>query len=437
MTYVRHIIKGIFIIAFSRGFLETYLKIAPETSRIFCEIPIILFILLVVISQFAKLKLPGLIYLLIFIIMSVISMIDNNTPFTLFHTFIRHCLIGVTFFYLILNLKLSERDLISIWNLILILIIAQIPIAVIKLLTIGVSEGPMIGSIANLGGSISTVLPMLGTVIFASLYFYYRSKYNLLIIIGLLFFGFVGLKRAISIFLPLTFAITYLSFHFLEKKKNILTPIATKTVLFIIFTIPFCFYLLVRLSPSLNRENKIWGSFDLGFTIDYMQYYETRSDYNEILNNRLEGTGRYTAWQAAQNFIQHSKYSFLKGIGPGFIETTSLEGNYNSLEILSLGYGVGMIGGLRIFLQIGFIGLAVFLIFHAKIFILIMRKFKQKVRQSNTDVYIFIALVSFFVFFIDVLTYSPTMLIEPAIVFTFYFILASALKFKSSSDKII
>jgi hypothetical protein len=195
--------------------------------------------------------------------------------------------------------------------------------------------------------------------------------------------------------------------------------------------------MLVRLSPSLNKENKIWGSFDPGFTIDYMESYETRKDYNELLGNRLDGTGRYDAWQAAQSYIHQGSYSVFQGIGPGYIESTVNGGSDQALARMSLGYGVAMIGGVRIFLQIGFIGLAVYLFFHMKIFMRIKRKFKYRVVKSNIDVYVFIAIVSFFVFFIDVLTYSPTMLLEPAIGFTFYFILALALKLNPSNNLII
>jgi hypothetical protein len=437
MIFAKQIIKGIFIIAFFRGFLETYLKITPELSRLFCEIPIMLLMVYVFIFQFNKLKVPGFLYLLVFVLMSVVSKFANNIPLIMFVAFLRHYMIGIIFFYLILNLKFSEKDLFSIWNVVLFLIIVQIPIAVVKLLTIGAAETPMIGSIANVGGSISTILPMLGTVIFASFYFYSKSRKYLLIILGLLFCGFVGLKRAISIYLPLTFIVTFLSFHFMEKKKNVTSLLTSKGVVFIIVSAPVCFYLLVRLSPSLNEENKIWGSFNPEFTIEYMQSYETRSDFNEALANRLEGTGRYNAWQAAQSFIQTSSYSVFQGIGPGYIESSVLGGSDKALELMSLGYGVAMIGGVRIFLQIGFIGLAVFLFFHVKIFMQIMKKFKSRVHRSNTDKYIFIAVVSFFVFFTDILTYSPTMLIEPAIGFTFYFILALALKLNNSNNAII
>jgi len=437
MIFVKQIIKLIFIIAFFRGFLETYLNITPELSRSLCEVPILLLMMYVFVSQFSKLKVPGLIYLLIFVLISVISKFSNNMTFLQFLAFIRHYLIGIIFFYLILNLNIAEKDLKSIWKLVLFLIIVQIPIAVVKLLTMGAAETPMIGSIANLGGSISTILPMLGTVIFASFYFFYGERKNLLIIVGLLFCGFVGLKRAISIYLPLTFIITFLSYHFLEKKKNIASLFASNSVVFIMIMTPICFYLLVRLSPSLNQENQIWGSFDPGFTIDYMQSYETRSDYNELLGNRLEGTGRYNAWQAAQSFIQTSRYSYFKGIGPGYIESSALGGADEALSLISLGYGVAMIGGVRIFLQIGLIGLAAFLFFHVKIFMQILRKLQTRVHKSNNDVFVFIAFVSFFVFFIDILTYSPTMLIEPAIGFTFYFILALALKLNSNKNAII
>src|ERR1035437_10270805 len=127
MIFVKQIIKLIFIIAFFRGFLETYLNITPELSRSFCEVLILLLIMYVFVSRFSKLKVPGLIYLLIFVLISVISKFSNNIPSLLFLSFIRHYMIGIIFFYLILNLNIAEKDLKSIWKLVLFLIIVQIP----------------------------------------------------------------------------------------------------------------------------------------------------------------------------------------------------------------------------------------------------------------------------------------------------------------------
>jgi hypothetical protein len=438
MTFVKQIIKVILILAFFQGFLETYLNIPPETTKFICEAFILVLWIYVFMFHFAELKLPSLVYFIIFILISVISLLSNHGPLLMLLVFVRRYLLGIVFFYLILNLKLSEKDLLSIWKLIFILFLVQIPIALVKLLTIGAAETPMIGSIANLGGSISTVLPMMATVIFASFYFYYGSKKNLLIILGFLFFGFVGLKRAIAIFLPLTFLFTYITYLILERTKGLSFIFNIKNVVLVLFSLPICFYLLVRLSPSLNKEDKIWGSFDSKFTVEYMQTYETRSDYSEKLANRVQGTGRFTAWQAANTFIQSSSFSPFLGMGPGVIETSSLfNDNDKTLELLSLGYGVSMIGGIRIFLQIGYIGLGIFILFNLNLFLKILKKYKNRDHESKTNVYLLIAICSFFVFFIDILIYSPTIITEPALGFSFYFFAASALKFTSSNKPVL
>lgn len=220
MKIAKHIIKGILIIAFFQGFIETYLKISPETSRLIYESAILIMLFIVSVLHFKELKFPGLPYILIFIFISVLSLMSNHSPLLMLLIFLRRYLFGIIFFYLILNVKLSEKDLLSIWELIIVLFLIQIPVALIKLITIGAAETPMIGSIANLGGSISTILPMLGTVIFASFYFFNESKKYLLPIVGFLFFGFVGLKRAIIIFLPITFLLAFIFYYLLEKKES-------------------------------------------------------------------------------------------------------------------------------------------------------------------------------------------------------------------------
>ena len=47
----------------------------------------------------------------------------------------------------------------------------------------------------------------------------------------------------------------------------------TKYLKYVLLIIPLIFYLGVRLNPTLNKEEKIWGSFDLYMSLSIPKMY--------------------------------------------------------------------------------------------------------------------------------------------------------------------
>jgi hypothetical protein len=143
------------------------------------------------------------------------------------------------------------------------LINVQIFLSFIKLFTFGIQEW-VVGSISRTGGGIATPFPILAFILL-----WLHKKHDLkmkdwVYILAILFVGFMSLKRAIWFMMPI---IIFLFLIYIPRRK------VSSRVILVIPLIPVLFYLGVRLNPTLNKEDKIWGSFDMDFVINYTTEY--------------------------------------------------------------------------------------------------------------------------------------------------------------------
>ena len=173
-----------------------------------------------------------------------------------------------------------SSDSFKVWieKLIYEILIVQIGLTLLKFIIVGPTEN-IVGSVASQGGAIATTLPILG---FAFLWTKRKGKFEIrdwFITIGLVFIGFASLKRAIWFIMPI---IIILFMFYIPRIK-----IPPKVILFTLLAVPLVFYLGVRYSPSLNKEGRVGGSFDINYTLDYAQTYM----FGEKKDNQL-GQGR-------------------------------------------------------------------------------------------------------------------------------------------------
>ena len=139
----------------------------------------------------------------------------------------------------------------------------QILLSVVKVITLGLQES-VVGSVSYIGGGQATSLPVLGFILL------WMSRQGNFVkkdwgyIFLLLVIGFASFKRAVWFITP---AVIFMFMYYVPQK------ISFTKLLYYIPLIPIVFYAGVRLSPSLNKENKIGGSFDLQYAYDYVQFY--------------------------------------------------------------------------------------------------------------------------------------------------------------------
>jgi hypothetical protein len=160
------------------------------------------------------------------------------------------------------------------------LLTIQVFLTAVKILTVGLKESP-VGSMAYIGGGAATLVPVLGFIL---MWLYKQGDFkrkDWYYIFLLIFVGFASLKRAIWFILP---TIVILFLYYIPKRLKI------SNLINYIPLIPLIFYAGVRLNPTLNKEGKLGGSFDLQYVLDYVKIYSF-GEATGTSNIQL-GTGR-------------------------------------------------------------------------------------------------------------------------------------------------
>ena len=188
----------------------------------------------------------------------------QNTITIVLSQYSRYVEILVLYFivkYIIYNGK-GERLLSLFYDIGLI----QIIISIFKTFAIGWQMEGLVGSFQIIGGAMGTTIPILW---FINLWYYRKGKFgkwDWLYILGLLLVGFTTGKRAVMFILPVVVAAFMIYVPKLRLKGS--------TIAITILLVPLLLYLGVRLTPSLNPEHKIWGSFDWEYAMGYAETYQ-------------------------------------------------------------------------------------------------------------------------------------------------------------------
>lgn len=142
----------------------------------------------------------------------------------------------------------------------------QIIISVFKMFAIGWQMEGLVGSFTVIGGAQGTTIPILW---FINLWYYRKGqlgKWDWLYVLGLLLVGFTSGKRAVMFILPVVVAAFMIYVPKLRLKGS--------TIVMTILLVPLLLYCGVRLTPTLNPEHKIWGSFDWEYAMGYAETYQ-------------------------------------------------------------------------------------------------------------------------------------------------------------------
>lgn len=145
----------------------------------------------------------------------------------------------------------------------------QIIISVVKLLLFQKQIEGLVGTMTISGGAQGTTIPILGFIV---LWFYRNGKMawkDWMFVAGLLLVGFTTGKRAVWFVFPFVIATFMIYVQGIRLNKYIVLGIAA---------IPIVFYFGARLTPTLNPEHKVWGSFDLEYMFDYAETYQFGED---------------------------------------------------------------------------------------------------------------------------------------------------------------
>jgi len=277
-----------------------------------------------------------------------VSAFANNDSWTILVSqyslyFIAFCL----WFLVRKELSINYNRLIIIKQLTYDLILMQIIISIGKLFIFGGRQiESIVGSLSHLGGADGTILPIMGFVV---LWFYKSGnlqRKDWIFVVGLMLIGFLAGKRAIWFILPLVIAAFMI---YVPRLKM------TRTMWIAIMMAPVAFYLGARLTPTLNPDHKVWGSFNIGYTFDYARAYQFGNKANTI-DKRAQGRSGATMalWD---KWISDDEFTGNDWIGIGMSKMYATD--YSEFDALNLGINSkGSATGLfQTYVTTGYLGL--------------------------------------------------------------------------------
>lgn len=157
----------------------------------------------------------------------------------------------------------NEKD--KIWQFLYEFVILQIIISLFKLVIFRLQIEGLVGSFTISGGGVGTSFPIIG---FYIIYLYRKGVLNKVdwwLIVGLFLLGWTTGKRAVWIILPV---VIMLFFSYVRGVR------LNKYMILGLLAFPIMIYFGARLTPTLNPEHQVWGSFDLQHLYDYANKYQ-------------------------------------------------------------------------------------------------------------------------------------------------------------------
>lgn len=176
-------------------------------------------------------------------------------------------------------------------------------------------------------------------------------------LVGLLLIGIMTGKRAVVVLFPLFFVIFAL---YVARKKY------PKMVMAVIVLAPLLFYFGLRLTPSLNPENKVWGSFDIEYALNYGKDYSMGE--TDQYGNREKGVGRVGAtllmWEWIKDVDNYDTHSWFGHGVERIYKSNDFEHYYDKDYNFGINHRGSMTGAVMWYLAFGLIGLILFMIYY-------------------------------------------------------------------------
>jgi len=326
----------------------------------------------------------------------------------------RGYLIPYLFFLTLIKINFSKLDYRKMDKLFFSLFILQVFASIIKLIIHGVDE-KIVGTISTSGGSLHTSIPIMiysfivGSYLFENIS---KSKFNLLIF-GFMIFIISGAKRAIWAYLIVMMIVWYfLYYRTYLKRKIIIRPVTISSLVIISF---FLIYVGAKITPTLNPEHEVGGSFDTHYIADYVYTYNFYDSRRQAYQGRFGGTFIILKemFTASRTWIKNKKtFSWMFGFGPSSFYGDNYLTDSDVLYETNVSYYRKFIptGFYNALFMFGLFGTIAIILYFRKILIIlkqIQKKWQNKFTKS--DYAIHFALTSYFIWvFIEFFTYSAT-----------------------------
>lgn len=335
-------------IFFLKGYIE-YFSLLPSLLNIVAlGIIFVLFIVSLILNR--NRKYIHILNILVMICVAIISgKLNGFSSYDIFY-YLRTLFLPAYLYYLFLfNTNDSVRDFN--YHLVIFFFALQIPASFVKLLVFGGPEiEDHIGTVSLYQGSMTTLIAGIGAAYSFSKYLHTRKNLYLLVILLFIMFSQIGGKRMVLFLIP---CIMIIQFFIYTKQVKIKITRYLVLLPVIISFLMFLTYFIVRLNPSFNREEVVWGSFDLGYAMSFVFDYSVR-DLNQFDMSRNEALMYFLEYMSNQ-----SVSTILFGHGAGLLLDYKFVESSGVTELFEVRYG-GRMAFVWILLQTGLLGVVTF-----------------------------------------------------------------------------
>ena len=338
-----------------------------------------------------------------FVYYFLVSFLLNHDAITIIFSQLSRYIICFIVYMVFYKISTSNAKILYNYNtLFLYLFLLQIIITILKIILIGQFE-PIVGSISYVGGAMGTTIPLLALLWLSINTNQNFGKWTWLFMFAMMMVGFASSKRAVWVIVPGIFIL----YAFWVVKKKI------GNTLKILFAIaPLLFYFGLRLTPSLNPDNKIWGQFDPVYAWNYAMDYSMGKEDSE--GDRGEGSGRVGSVKLlVNNYLLNWDAYFdihnILGHGNQYIYAASYENYRNADYYFGVDHQGSLTGIFRIWIAIGTIGMVLIIIF--------ILSFFRTIRYKRLKI-LLIGVIMF-----DYIFYSGTIIHEPGLLATYMYII--------------
>jgi len=414
-----YLISLIFILSFMKGALEL-LGLSESILQLIIEFLIVLLFTYSLLNVLKNKKFlgPGVIINILLFSIILFSFLVNNVSITQMILFIRKFGIYYLFFYALFNTDLGSIQKDKLLKLIIFLFLIQIPASFIKLVVLGTQE-KIVGIISVQEGSLATIMPLMAISYLIANYLELKNMKFIVVIFLFIGIGLISNKMGILFYVMILF-ITLSYFYSNKYSNTLINTIFIRKLFTVSILLVFLFMAFVSLNPRANPEHQVGGSIDIEFLMNYIEDYQNL----DLKGSRVEGDGRFQAPVVALDRLKEGGYfNLLFGFGPGDIVKSSYT-KYKDplLQKYNIGYG-GRLGLVWILMQIGIIGMVLFLLFH---FLLFKKTWKIYHVESSDKRFNVLALTTVgfsLIYFLDFFTYSTQMIKTPGMAITYYFVI--------------
>ena len=282
------------------------------------------------------------------------------------------------------------------------LVVLQIVFSIFKMILIGGYLEGWVGALTGInGGGMGTSLPLLGLILFAlKSDLRIRNLQDVAFLAGLLLIGFATGKRAVWVLFPVLFLMLGL---YVYRRR-----IANK-IFIALLVVPVMVYAGLRLSPTLNPEQKVGGSFDPEYALNYGLKYSAGIDdrHQEV----QKGVGRLGAVNWMWHRIEKSDRQTWFGSGLEYMVYADHDDYSNKTYyqgILSRGSITGIVS---MFMTLGLTGVILFILFVLSLLL-----------QNNSRLNLVVIVVALF----DFMFYNATMLTSSSLLVLTLFLSVSS-----------